>query len=285
MEYQKFKAILNKEIFEESKPKLIENIAKYPGRYIGLFRPTKPKTKIIQNLLQSHEIRFGNAFEILIEEYLRQNDFSIINKKLHNNNANLMIDQCFSKDNTVYFIEQKLRDDHDSSKKRGQIQNFENKLNEMLKIYNEVNLVGIFYFLDPELKKNIKYYKDEIYRMKSDYGVKLHLFYGGELFSFLKLNGVWEEILVYLKKWKTELPEMPEINFDLNADISFKEIKDINPTWIRTILKNDVIFKEIIMSIFPEKKTLVLLLDYYEKKSEEKTIYRTLYDLLKLRIS
>jgi hypothetical protein len=102
---------------------------------------------------------------------------------------------------------------------------------------------------------------------------------------FLKLNGVWEEILQNLKQWKTELPEMPEINFDLNAHNSFQEIKDINPTWIRTILKNDVIFKEIIMSIFPEKKTLNLLLNYYEKRSKEKIIYKTLYDLLKMRIS
>ena len=45
MEYNKFKDIFNKEIFEQSKPKLIVNIAKEPNRYIGLFRPTKPKAK------------------------------------------------------------------------------------------------------------------------------------------------------------------------------------------------------------------------------------------------
>ena len=77
MAYEQFKGILNKEIFEESKSTLMEKISKNPMRYIGLFRPTKPKAKILQNLLQSHEIRFGNAFEILIEEYLKKLDYEI----------------------------------------------------------------------------------------------------------------------------------------------------------------------------------------------------------------
>ena len=73
MEYQEFKNIIQKTIFGDSKRDLIEKIATYPERYIGLFRATKPKTKIIQNILQSHEIRFGNALEIIIENYLKEN--------------------------------------------------------------------------------------------------------------------------------------------------------------------------------------------------------------------
>ena len=71
MDYSKFESIFNKEIFEQSKPKLLETIAREPNRYIGLFRPTKPKGKLLQNLLQSHEIRMGNAFEVLLEVYFR----------------------------------------------------------------------------------------------------------------------------------------------------------------------------------------------------------------------
>lgn len=51
MEYEKFKNILNKQIFDNSKIDLLEKIAKSPDRYVGLFRPTKPKAKILQNLL------------------------------------------------------------------------------------------------------------------------------------------------------------------------------------------------------------------------------------------
>ncbi|HCR85211.1 MAG TPA: restriction endonuclease, partial [Alphaproteobacteria bacterium] len=81
MEYSKFKEIFNKSIFEKSKIDLLEKVAKSPERYVGIFRPTKPKAKIIQNLSQSHEIRFGDAFEKLIEEYFRSKGWEILNKK------------------------------------------------------------------------------------------------------------------------------------------------------------------------------------------------------------
>ena len=226
MEYEKFKGILNKQIFEESKVKLIENIAKSPSRYIGLFRPTKPKAKILQNLLQSHEIRFGDAFEILIEKYLKILDYSIIEKRFAVNNEVLNVDQFFEKNGKRYFVEQKVRDDHDSTKKRGQLQNFEKKLNVIIEKYGEENLVGIFYFIDPELKKNKNYYYTELARMESAYGVTLHLHYGGEIFTFLEHSEIWTEILKYLFDWKKEIPEFPETNFDLNARSSFEDIKE-----------------------------------------------------------
>jgi len=65
MEYNLFKQIFNETIFEKSKADLLEKIASSPSRYIGLFRPTKPKAKILQNLLQSHEIRINRALSAL----------------------------------------------------------------------------------------------------------------------------------------------------------------------------------------------------------------------------
>ena len=109
MQYEKFKNIFNETIFEESKAVLIEKIAKYPNRYIGLFRPTKPKAKILQNLLQSHEIRFGDAFEEAIEEYFKEFGYQILEKKFVNgDNDELNLDQCFKFKDKVYFIEQKI---------------------------------------------------------------------------------------------------------------------------------------------------------------------------------
>jgi Holliday junction resolvase-like predicted endonuclease len=285
MKFEEFKNILNKQIFEESKAILIEKISKYPGRYIGLFRPTKPKAKILQNLLQSHEIRFGDAFEILIEEYLKKFGYEILEKKiLMDNGDKLNVDQCFKKSGKIYFVEQKVRDDHDSTKKRGQIQNFEKKLNEMINKYGEKNLVGVFYFIDPELKKNKNYYDAELKRMAKDYGVTLNLDYGEELFEFLGHSEIWKEILKYLEEWKKEIPELPETNFDLDAESSFEEIKALNPALFRTIFKNDEIFNEIVLTIFPEKKTLKLLLKHFETESKDKTIYKTLSELLRKRI-
>ena len=82
MKYEKFKNILNHKIFEESKADLIRKFADYPERYIGLFRPTKPKGKIIQNLTQSQEIKFGDAFEIILEEYFKMMKWDVIREPM-----------------------------------------------------------------------------------------------------------------------------------------------------------------------------------------------------------
>lgn len=59
---------MNVRIFEHGQRDLLEKIAESPERFIGLFSPSKPETKILQNLLQSHEIRFGRALEQFIED-------------------------------------------------------------------------------------------------------------------------------------------------------------------------------------------------------------------------
>ncbi|NSW44221.1 MAG: restriction endonuclease [Bacteroidales bacterium] len=286
MRYNQFKQIFNETIFEKSKADLLEKIASSPSRYIGLFRPTKPKAKILQNLLQSHEIRFGDAFERVIEEYLRLKGCEILPKRFTNSEGDVLnIDQCFCKDRKIYFIEQKVRDDHDSTKKRGQILNFEKKLDIMLLNYSEEELIGIFYFIDPNLVKNKNFYETELEKMTKDYNVETQIFYGKTLFEYLGYADVWEEILEYLVKWKKEIPELPEINFDLDAQKTFEEIKDLKPLVFRKLLNNDKIFNEIILTLFPEKKTLKLLYEYYSSFSDPISIYKILAEKLSQRIS
>ncbi|MDR0907259.1 MAG: hypothetical protein LBM63_01405 [Rikenellaceae bacterium] len=275
MQYKQFRWIFNEAIFEKSKADLLEKIAQNPSRYIGLFRPTKPKAKILQNLLQSHEIRFGDAFERVIEEYLRLKGCEILPKRFTmQNNDVLNIDQCFKKEGKVFFIEQKVRDDHDSTKKRGQIDNFEKKLGEMLSKYPESELIGIFYFIDPDLVKNRSFYTTELKKMSADYGVETHIFYGKPLFDYLGYSDVWDEIISYLERWRKEIPDLPEVNFDLDAEHTFEEIKDLKPLVFRKLLGNEKIFNDIVMTLFPEKRVLRMLLQYFE--TQDRTIYRTI---------
>lgn len=195
MDYKKFCSILNKHIFEGEKRELLKNIAERPERFIGLFRPTKPGAKILQHILQSHEIRFGDAFEGLIEEILRELNFSILNKSIVGENGDsLSLDQYYEGKGIYYFIEQKVRDDHDSTKKRGQISNFETKLETLYKKHKD-KLVGIMYFIDPDLSKNKNYYLPELKRLSEFYGIKTYLLYGKELFDYLSKPDLWEEIL------------------------------------------------------------------------------------------
>jgi len=283
MNYEKFCAILNKHIFENEKKELLQRIADKPERFIGLFRPTKPGAKILQHLLQSHEIRMGDALEELIDEFLSEFGFTPLEKNIIGKNGEpLTLDQHFAKGKVIYFVEQKVRDDHDSTKKRGQVANFEAKLEVLYDRYKD-NLVAIIYFIDPDLIKNKNYYVQEIQRLSSFYGIKIYLFYGKELFEFLEHSEIWDQILLWLKKWKDSLPEIPDINFDRDPKKSFEEIKDLDLRHWRKLLENDKLWEEeIIKTIFKEGKTLKIALEFFKSKNEMP--YRSLSQLLFQRL-
>ncbi len=264
MKYEDFKKILDDKVFRQSKADLIERLGLEPYRYIGSFRPTAPRAKIIQNLTQSGEIKFGNAFEIVIERYLVENDFEVLNKKLDIGGGEyLSIDQLVKKEKII-FIEQKMRDDHDSTKKRGQIENFEKKLLFLLGKYKKEDLQGYFYFIDIALVKNKNFYAEEIKKLEEKYGVELCLCYGEDLFIRLGLQKVWIEIEKYLERWKEELEDLVDVNFDNSAEEIFEEIKDMQPNVYRKLFDNGAIVKDFFPVLFPEKRTLKLLQRHFD---------------------
>lgn len=270
MNYLKFCNILNKHIFENEKNQLLQNIVEYPERFIGLFRPTKPAGKILQHLLQSHEIRFGDAFEEIIENILKEKRYKILPKRnIVYKTGTISLDQYFTDNKLFYFIEQKVRDDHDSSKKRGQISNFETKI-EILYNKHSTRLVGIMYFIDPTFSKNKNYYIQELKKLKNFYGIDIYLFYGKELFEYLRCSEVWENIITWLKKWKESLPELPEIDFDINPEKSFNIIKELNVSCWRKFLENKELWeKKVVHTIFRNGQTLKLLFQYFVSRNEE----------------
>jgi len=286
MNYNKFCTILNKHIFEGEKKELLRKLADRPERFVGLFRPTKPGAKILQHLLQSHEIRFGDAMEELISEFLKDWGFEVLPKIIIPDPANprkkLDIDQYFTDGETYYFIEQKIRDDHDSTKKRGQISNFETKLEYLYRKHGQ-NLVGIMYFIDPDLVKNKNYYIEELDKMIDTYGVDLHLLYGKELFEFFNKLNVWNDLLSWLTQWKDSLPELPEINFDGEPQDSFNEIKDLEIKFWRKILENEKLWEEgIMLAIFRNGETLRLLFEFFSRKTER--AYQKLAEMIKQKL-
>lgn len=283
MNYEKFCSILNKHIFEGEKKELLKRIAEKPERFIGLFRPTKPGAKILQHILQSHEIRFGDAFEEIVEEFLKEFGFQPLSKSITDSDGKaLSLDQHFADGKIYYFVEQKVRDDHDSTKKDGQITNFEKKLDTLYKTYTS-NLVGIMYFLDPDLVKNKNFYLEKLQKLSSFYGIKTYLFYGKELFEFFRHPEYWEQILIWLKQWKDSLPELPEIDFDKNPEKSFEEIKDLPLRYWAKILENEKLWSEgIIKTMFRNGDTLKFVLNHFKRKIDKP--YQELVRMLEKRL-
>lgn len=153
--------------------------------------------------------------------------FNILPGRLSNSQGEtLSLDQYFSDGKTTYFVEQKVRDDHDSTKKRGQIRNFESKL-EILNNVHQGQLVGVMYFVDPDLEKNKNYYVRELNNLSAFYSVRLHLFYGPEFFTHFGHPEFWNDLTSWFVRWKSELPDFPDVNLDLSPKECFDELVDL----------------------------------------------------------
>ena len=267
--YKQFKTIFDNKIFAKSKADLLKKVSDNPDRYVGLFRPTKPHAKLLQNLLQSNEIRFGDAFEIIIEKYLEKEGWRVLSKNITSVNGSdqLNIDQLLEKENQILFIEQKIRDDHDSTKKRGQINNFEKKLESLINIYGNNVSKGFFYFVDPSLVKNKNFYKAELTNLHVAYGVDLYVSYGKELFNQIGVLNVWDDIINNLAQWREDIPDLPEVNFDIDAKESFDEIKNLPLSVYRKLFDDQRIVEQILPVIFPTGSTLRLLATYISKQN------------------
>lgn len=273
MDYKEFKEIMNKHIFKDERKNLLEKIGENPERFVGIYRVTSPIPKIKQFLSQSREIKFGNGMEEVVQKILSEMGFiNEDNKRITSEDGELLdIDQYFKdKNGNYYFVEQKIRDDHDSTKKQGQIENFKKKYRTLMESHEKI--IGIMYFIDPCLTKNKKFYDGEIEKFyqepknKYSYGTfddaieriprdTVFLKYGEEFFSYFGRKELFYNLEYNLKKWRSEINTEIEINFDNDSDSIFKEIKKLN-TWKKLIMNDALWESRIIQAIFPNGETL-----------------------------
>lgn len=279
LDYEEFKKIFDEKIFAKSKPDLLKKVAEYPDRYVGLFRPTKPEAKLLQNLLQSNEIRFGDAFEVAIRQYFINEGWQPLPQRIISKEGDtLNIDQLLIKDDRALFIEQKVRDDHDSTKKRGQISNFEKKLEALVDIYGDKVTWGFFYFIDPSLIKNRNFYQPELQKLQESWGVHLSVSYGQDMFDQLGLSHVWGDIMKNLQKWRQDIPDLPNVNFDSNPEESAEEIKELPFRIFRKLFDNGQVVTQILPVLFPTGATLAILEPYF--RGQNTVIANNVADLM-----
>jgi len=269
IDYQEFSSILNRHIFGEEKKDLLERIAKKPERFVGLFRPTKPESKILQNIFQSREIRFGDAMEEIAKSILVSLGYEILDSQI---TPELRVDLYFCRSKSFYMVEQKIRDDHDSTKRIGQFVNFREKFEFLFSRHSSKLEDAAMWFVDPSLMKNRKYYLREMDKLKSETCCKnIFLFYGSEFFNHLGISNLWDDLLGWLLVWREDLPTMPEIDFDADSNDSFEQIRSLEIKYWRKIIKEDDLWTQGIMGIlFRTGETLQRMVDYLKEIGEEK---------------
>lgn len=254
IEYNVFEEELEKTIYRDAKSDLINKIADSPDRYVGLFRTTSPRLKLIQNITQSHEISFGDFVENIITMYLGV-FYKNLPKRAKYKNEDIMFDQLFVLDNNIYMVEQKIRDDHDSTKKRGQFSNFLSKVNYLKETYPGMKIMASMWFVDDSLKKNKRYYLNMVEQNNQDSNVILNVFYGNQIFEFLDKVKIWDEMTTHLYQWKELEANKIELNFEDNWEETKEEIlRNVSKRNWNKILKNERVVEEILPILFPTGK-------------------------------
>ncbi len=295
MDQNKIIEILNRHVFNEDRAALIQAIASNPDRFVGVFRSTTPRLKILQYLLQSREIRFGDAMEEVVAVLLEEMGFVNLPKNLLTAEEDeLACDQYFT---TVdrrqfYLMEQKVRDDHDSTKKRGQTVNFRKKLIHLQAMHGDL-LVGIMYFIDPSLHKNEGFYQEEIAALQGELGIPIYLFYNGELFQHLEGHTRnWELLVSSLQTWRDTVPEQIVLDYDADPDRTLAELGQIaGSVWHKLIVHEALWSGGVIKTLFPNGRTLRQLQNMFRQAGMKKyrvgkanSTYSQLADLLEHQI-
>ncbi len=143
----------------------------------------------------------------------------------------ISVDQVFSNDNSVVFIEQKIRDDHDTSKWEGQWNNFEYKLKVLTEIYKEKGIIGIMWMIDDNFERNKENYLDKIEKLSDDFKNKVFLIYGADIDEKLnelggRQNLYYQPFYNFLDNWHNESVKIPDLNFDKYAYDVYRSFKD-----------------------------------------------------------
>ena len=264
--YEQFIDKLNNKIKsdEASYYELLVTVVKNPQRYTGIFRLSNAKTKLIQNVTQSREIKFGDFMEDIVTEYIADMGYKNLDKNIGTDDEGnyLSADQVFlSKENkTVYLIEQKIRDDHDSTKKRGQYQNFRKKYSLLKEKYPDYIVDASMWFIDDSLVKNRNYYINEA-KAEDIPNVEIHIYYGGTLFSelFDRID-VWNEICLYLEKNKrersNELLLIPDFDSSIEMLNALRKLKSDEPNLYKKLISNSSKYVQLRKELFPTGKNL-----------------------------
>ena len=258
MQYSDFKNMLKTEVFgQDLNYQILKTVIENPQRYIGIFRVTSAKTKLIQNITQSCEIKFGDFIEDILTVCLSDMGYENLSKALgRDEEGNLLsADQVFKNGPNVVLIEQKVRDDHDSTKKRGQYTNFIKKVKKLKMLYPNVMIHGIMWFSDDLLKKNKKYYLEQM-QNNTDLTVQLKVFYGKELFLryFENLN-CWNELVEHLTQYRNEecrnILNVPDLDTSIEIRNALLEMRQNEPNLIRKLLSNKDEYIKLRAEFFP----------------------------------
>jgi hypothetical protein len=187
------------------------------NRMVSPFQCLKLQDKIRQYALTSSNIIFGNCLEKDMKSTLEQYGATYVERHIENYD----FDQLCIIGKYIILIEQKVKDDHDSTKKVGQIQNYLIKKELIKQKYPDHTLISSMWFIDPSFTKNYNYYSQQI---------REELVYGEDIFKRLQsltnidFSMAWETFLEKMYFTKQNIQSNSSINIIANNPIEINNV-------------------------------------------------------------
>ena len=70
-----------------------------------------------------------------------------------------------------------------------------------------------------------------------------------------------------LQKWRQDIPDLPNVNFDSNPEESAEEIKDLPLRIFRKLFDDERVVSQILPVLFPSGATLAILEPYFRTQN------------------
>lgn len=279
-------------VYEGVEGRLLRTIADEWGRIGGAYQVGTPKQNLEHNILVSLKIAFGNVCESLVSDILvRQASHIPLEASIVSSSSGdaLSLDGHFrSPDSGEYFAEIKMRDDHDSTKRRGQWNNFFDKLVTLNEGQPEKPVIGYMYFIDDEAgHKNQKYYEERMEECRNA-GYSVHLIYGKDFYDTVGYSEGREILEQGIRRLKERKSQAKNGGGNLVDHERFvKAGKELTPRQWGKILSNDELWQSGIMQSICRKTDLVKIGRSWDKHTDRRrsNAYKKWQPLLVKRLS
>ena len=213
-------------------------------RIINPLIPYDIKTKFNNYCNTSSGICYGDALEQIVNVFFASKGATVLAK---NTIPGKDCDCLFRVNDKTILIEMKVRDDHDSTKKVGQVMNLKEKLDYLTPRYP--NVEGIMWFVDPTFTKNETYYKQQVDTVL--YGRELEN-YLVDIFTDDRCNGLFDYLVEVT------------ISYNINQQNTYIDCLNIDyhtltSMQIRGIVNNRYLYKDAVNFFLGDVSTSELL--------------------------
>ncbi len=205
-------------------------------------------------ILNVRQIRLGKRSEAAIDKIVSEElGFEVLNNEVYYKKNGektakpRKVDHVWRiKEGIIYVVEQKLKDNHDNTKKDGQVSDFNAKVCAVRERYPDETVIGVFWYLDDTEKPSKRTLKGKLVE-------KCMVRYGEEIFNAVENGTVAFGKIV---KWFEENRyEDLNINFDKDPDFYFKNLilaVDDNNKFLMKFMNHPKVRKYILPVISPE---------------------------------